>query len=263
MPLAFFTTLADPSCLLGRPDYSLLSDQSLMEILVQDAEFSLPNVFKDNDGAFLDIDSWETIKLDADGKVIFIEFVECFGCGKLNLEAIPRSVRKFEVGNTECSGDVPFSKLCNEVRFMTLHDTWFYGSVDLTRIPRKMIRFTLSRSKFSGTLDFSNLPPTLVALDLRWNAFTGSIDISYITANIREDSFQHFQLQFYDAEPVEGMDFGIDLSKNQFEGDIIVRDLSKITDEGQFRENKSEYMRDTKGERQLLEQLLAEDDFEF
>ena len=60
----------DPS--IGRVDYSLMSDQTLMEMLIDGIDDNTKNKYKDNDGIYLDVCEWACIKCDEDQRVIEI-----------------------------------------------------------------------------------------------------------------------------------------------------------------------------------------------
>ena len=57
----------DPS--LGRVDHSLLSDQTLMEMLFDGFDDKTKNKYKDNNGMYLDVCKWSRITCDDDHRV--------------------------------------------------------------------------------------------------------------------------------------------------------------------------------------------------
>ena len=60
----------DPS--LGRLDYSLLSDQTLMEILIDGFDEKTKKRYQDERGMYLGVCEWPSIKCDCDDRVIEI-----------------------------------------------------------------------------------------------------------------------------------------------------------------------------------------------
>ena len=68
--VCFFALLltVDPS--VGRLDYSLMSDQSLMEMRIEILDDISKKKYKDNDGMYLDACDWSVIKCNGDERVI-------------------------------------------------------------------------------------------------------------------------------------------------------------------------------------------------
>jgi len=239
---------------IGRLDYGHLSDQTRMELFVADA--ATPNEFRDPDGFFLEIDRWPGLGFNS-GAVSSIGFYEQLGNGRLQFEALPPTIRKISIGITECTGEVPWGKLSNAIRYLTLFEANFHGSVDLTVAPRELYSLILENTRFSGTLDFGCLPDNLIVLLVTGNAFTGRVDIQPIETDICEVTYEHLEIAWGMLVPNLHMPFGIDVRNNQFSGDILVRNVEVVTDEGQFSGNACGFLVDTKGGRKAINGSLG------
>ena len=55
---------------LGRLDYSLLSDQALMEMLIEGFDDETKKKYQDDHGMYLDVCEWPNITCDEDESVI-------------------------------------------------------------------------------------------------------------------------------------------------------------------------------------------------
>jgi len=231
---------------VGRVDYSLLSDQSLLELFI--ANVDTRNSFRNTEGDYLDIHDWDGVTL-RDDNVFAIDFFRRFGEGTLNFEAIPTTARKVSIRVASCTGTVPWEKLSDEIRYWSLFDSPFEGTVDLTVLPRQLITFEVVMTNFSGTLDFGQLPQGLVMLQLSRNKFTGRADLRPIQKPICGITDAHYDLSWNLGTPTESMGFGINLSCNGFEGDVLVRDVHQVLDMGKFEALPTRYMVDDTGER--------------
>ena len=81
----------DPS--LGRVDYSLFSDQTLMEMFIDGFDDETNQRYIDNDGMYLDVCKWSCITCDDDGRVFVILLDNENICGSLELCYVPPKVK--------------------------------------------------------------------------------------------------------------------------------------------------------------------------
>ena len=236
---------------LGRLDYSLLPQQALMELFI--ANVDCEGAFEDEHENFLDIAEWEGVTVSPyDGTVIALFFEGIFQDGTLDFAAIPESAVTITIGMSPCTGTVPWEKLYGGVIYLSLYHCGFHGTVDLTVLPRGLIKLDLVGSNFSGTLNFCRLPKNPIYLNVAANALTGRVDLRPIAKTIDEITADHENLIVTRKIPPPDMPLGIDLSRNKLEGDILVTDISGITDSGQFRGLQSKSMVDEKGTTRLL-----------
>eukprot|EP00009_Paramoeba_aestuarina_P002824 CAMPEP_0201522500 /NCGR_PEP_ID=MMETSP0161_2-20130828/17762_1 /ASSEMBLY_ACC=CAM_ASM_000251 /TAXON_ID=180227 /ORGANISM="Neoparamoeba aestuarina, Strain SoJaBio B1-5/56/2" /LENGTH=226 /DNA_ID=CAMNT_0047921359 /DNA_START=102 /DNA_END=782 /DNA_ORIENTATION=+ len=208
-------------------------------------------VFQDSDGSFLDINEWEGLQVIENGTVEVINHVSLVDLkgGYFDFACLPRKIVKVCIAETGCAGTVSWKELPDSIKYFTLGDDAFYGTVDLTALPTRLYTFCLEYTQFSGTLDFSSLPPDLVLLHLAANKFEGRIDLRSISRNICGSTSEHLSIEFEMLEPRPGMEFSINLAKNNFDGDIFVKDVDKVAVAQQFEELMSEYLVDDKGGR--------------
>mmetsp|Transcript_22564 Transcript_22564/g.35088 ORF Transcript_22564/g.35088 Transcript_22564/m.35088 type:complete len:254 (-) Transcript_22564:66-827(-) len=222
---------------VGKVDTSLLPDQTLMELFIGSSQ-SL-EAFQNADGDFQEFSSWTDVLLDTDGRPTKIYFDRCpeyKGLLKMRFEFIPSSVWLISFELIEYQSTLEFSTVPGTVRYFNGWRNRMYGTVDLTSLPGEIRVLSLGRNSFSGTLDFTMLPLHLDALELRENSFSGTIDLRGIERCI--SSLNHDRIQAIQDEEDElpgKDDLGIDLQRNNFEGDIFVRNLKNILKTEPFR----------------------------
>ena len=97
----------DPS--LGRVDYSFLSDQTLMEILIERFHDETKGECQENNGIYLDVCEWSCIKCDDDDRVIRIERDSENISGSIDLCYVPPKVKVLQIsswGKRQLTGSV-------------------------------------------------------------------------------------------------------------------------------------------------------------
>ena len=182
----------DPS--LGRLDYSLLSDQSLMEMLVGGLSKTVKKLFQDDSEMFLDVCDWDGVQCDNNANVTSVRIDECDGpialefipprvgvfhmragslSGTLSTSALPKGMEYFAISTNNFGGTVDFTSLPEGMRLLCLQRNKFSGSAALDSLPSALERLYIQQNHFSGSLNLKNLPPNLHYLDASTNAFTG------------------------------------------------------------------------------------------
>ena len=204
---------ADPH--LGRVDYSSLSDQTLMEMLLNGFDEDAQKQFQDEHGMYLDVCQWTFVTCDDAENVIKISQIEgtsgvlSLSCipskvkrvdlsydilfdisgkkltGSIYLEHLPQSTTNLCVSYHHLSGSVDLTQLPRQMEELHLQKNLFTGSVDLTRLPQCMMALYLQQNQFTGSVDWTNLPQSLQHLGLGNNQFTGSVDLSKLPQNMR------------------------------------------------------------------------------
>ena len=215
----------DPS--LGRLDYYTMSDQSLMEMLVDGMYISKKQRFMDSNGNFRDISEWKyslwnkwlTCENDRVTKIAFqdekftvkqfpFEFIpglvgtfiasRCNLKGTLDTSLLPRALRRLKITHSELTGSIDCKGLPQTLMFMEISDNAFDGSLVLSDLPDGLTEFFVPRNHLSGGISFDNLPSALAILDLSENKLTGPISINALPPKVGR----------------------IDLSWNNFSGDL-------------------------------------------
>ena len=149
--ILFFQT-ADESY-LSRLDYDHLSEQALMETMIND--FESKEYFQDDNGNYKDFDEWVGVYVDAETGLISIIWDALFQRveNRIHLEWAPRNLH---ILRCAC---------CKLV-----------STLDLSRIPEAFEELNLNSNNLKGTLDFSGVPNGLQHLDIKKNGFTGSFE---------------------------------------------------------------------------------------
>ena len=196
--------LAADTSALGRIDYTTLSQQAMMEFLVQNQpgeRFCFPGSTH-----FADVDQWEGVTI-TDGVVTKIEWNHIGRPrGTIDMRWIPPSVvylelsgftvENFDVGNFPrnlcyvCMYWCAIGTTIDTPRLPPLLKTlWFVdsgikGTLDCTKLPPGLTRVNVSKNMLTGSVDLTSLPPALELLDLSNNNFQGALDLSHIAHNL-------------------------------------------------------------------------------
>ena len=97
MPALQLFLTADPS--LGRADYILFSDQTLMEMLIEGFDEEAKKKYKENEGMYLDVCKWPCIRCDKDERVTGIDINSGNVRGSLELCYAPPKIRVLKVSS--------------------------------------------------------------------------------------------------------------------------------------------------------------------
>ena len=82
---------------LGRVDYSSMSDQTLMEMLIDGFDAKTRRRYKDSDGMYLDVCEWSNIKCDDDQRVIEIDIENKNSSGSVEFFYVPPKVNAVNI----------------------------------------------------------------------------------------------------------------------------------------------------------------------
>mmetsp|Transcript_7099 Transcript_7099/g.10732 ORF Transcript_7099/g.10732 Transcript_7099/m.10732 type:complete len:263 (-) Transcript_7099:53-841(-) len=260
LSFGFFVRSVDPSA-LGRPDKASLSDQTLMELLVQDVLEK--SEFIGSDGAFKDVSDWDRVTTDENERVTNIQFDALSSTGDFHLEWLPLSVLVCNVEGNGWDGTIEWSALPAGLRIFSAFDNKLHGSLPIPDVPRAMWVLLLGRNFLSGTLDLTLLPPDLEMLELSYNQFFGTISLVNIQKRITAIDFDRLDVLERSGEKTDGeWHFGCDFCNSGIEGDIQVFDVSLVEDMQVFSRLKSQQLvdvsgntRDTRDRRKRSEQL--------
>ena len=181
MPSSIVLFCADTQ--LERLDYSLMSDQSLMEMLICDFGEEAKQQFQDSDGLFLDVCEWSFVSCDSDENVIKVKKTSGMS-GSASLSHMPAKVRTFQMKDGGLFGTLETATLPRCLREFDIHKNKFYGSVDLTALPAAIIKCIISDNSFSGSINLTKLPATLNELYVSYNRFSGTLSLSNLPRNL-------------------------------------------------------------------------------
>ena len=180
---------------LGHVDYRSLSDQTLMELLIEGFDESSKKIYQDKDGVYLDVCEWHCVKCDDAGMVV--EVVDCSRrkvsgplalcylppklriltmdfkglTGSVDLAHLPGSLTELELENNELTGSIDLTQLPPYMEILNLGSNRFEGSIDLTRLPERMESLFLDDNRLTGSFIATNLPHSLEEIDASRNQF--------------------------------------------------------------------------------------------
>ena len=216
------TLTVDPS--LGRLSYESLSDQALMEMLIEGTADSTKRHFQDNNGAYLDVCEWSGTTCDASDNVVSFAIKEgnrwniqfdgtlaleylpknllfLFMCntnsissGTLQTALLPSKLRRFCVTRHKLSGTVDMTALPKHLQLFSIKENVFSGSCDLRNLPENIESVNVSENNFSGSLHLDKLPSALIHLFVQKNEFTGGVDLENLPKALEELDISDTQL---------------------------------------------------------------------
>ena len=134
---------------LGRVGYSLFSDQTLMEMLVDGFDDETKEEYQDNHGMYLDVCGWSCIKCDDDERVVQIELGSETLSGSLELCYVPPKVKVLDI-SSRLTGSVDLRQLPDEMSKLHLNNSQLTGEIDLTQLPDGMYDLYLSSNQLTG-----------------------------------------------------------------------------------------------------------------
>ena len=265
----------DPA--LGRLDYESLSDQALMEMLVDKLHPRQKTMLQDAHGNYKDACEWTEVRC-MDGLVdkIFLGY-SCFTdkhfCfelvppltkslsvtemqleGTLDTANLPLGLHYFSVSGNKLEGPIDFQKFPRELQEIRLSANAFTGSITIADFPDTLVDFHASGNHFSGELSLNDLPTGMKNFDVRNNDLMGSLHIDHLPPTLRlldlaENSFSgDFRL----LEIPPNLDF-ISTRKNLLSGKIV---LGETSDPAAFHFESITAIVDTNGEKHKLEDAM-------
>ena len=166
----------DPS--LGRADYSTLSDQTLMEMLIGGFDEEAKKEYQDIDAMFLDVCEWPGIECDDDERVVEIEIDSRHILGSLELSYAPPKAEVLSISSwarSKLTGSVDLARLPEATESLCLDGNRLTGELDLTKLPDIMEYLSFNNNEFSGEVDLTQFPIGMKYLYLSDNQLTGSL----------------------------------------------------------------------------------------
>ena len=219
----------DPS--LGRVNYSLLSDQTLMEMLIEDLDDEAKKRYQDNEGMYLDVCKWSFVTCDDDERVIEMGADSSVISGSIHLSFVPPKVKVLKIKppwtGGKLTGSVDLAHLPRGVRAIDLRNNELTGEVDLTHLPESIEKLYLGRNQLTGGIDLTQLPGRMDYLSLNNNQLTGGVDLTQLPDEMEELYLNNnrFTGEIDLAHLPVGMQF-LFLENNQLSGPFVIKRLT-------------------------------------
>ena len=241
----------DPS--LGKVDYSLMSDQTLMEMLIEGFDTESKKKYQDTDGMYLDVCTWPWVICDDNERVIGIRITRFYLYGSLELCYVPPKVKVLAIcvlgksGLTESidltrvpdgmeeldlrshklTGEVDLTQLPDGMERLYLNNNQLTGGIDLTQLPSGMQMLYLDDNQFTGEVDLTRMPEGMVWLYLNHNQLTGGIDLTHLPAGMGHIYLSNNRLsgEIDLTELPDGM-VGLYLENNHLSGSLVIKKLT-------------------------------------
>ena len=244
---ALFVSI-DPS--LGRVDYSLFSDQTLMEMFIEGFDDETKKKYKNNDGMYRYACEWSSVKCDDEQRVIEIDIDSrglsgslelCYAPPKLErlmistwrgeskltgsavLKQLPDGMKDISIENNQLTGEVDLINLPDGMKYLQLDNNLFTGEVDLTQLPKIMKWLSLQANELSGEIDLTQLQDGMEDLHLNKNHFTGNVVLTHLPKGMQKLLLQNNLLSgsVIIKRLPQGMEM-IDLRDNNFNAIAVV-----------------------------------------
>ena len=199
----------DPS--LGRLDYESLSDQALMEMLIDQMCFKEKNYFQDENGNYKDVSEWPGVQCSDsdDDRVVEIELygltfsakqfpfnfippmVSYFGASQSNLQGtleashLPSKLTALYISHNKLHGPLNFAKFPRQMGTLYMGANKFCGSLRLSDLPRSLTHFSAANNQFCGEISLNDLPQAMEFFDVSNNMLTGPVHIERLPQGIK------------------------------------------------------------------------------
>ena len=218
------TALMSVDSALRRLDYDLLSDQTLMEMLIDGMDIEEKSFYQDESGNFLDTCEWpgvECTESESDDDRVVKIILNCmtFSAKQFPFNFIPPMVSYFDATNSNVHGTLETSHLPPKLTVLFISFNKLHGPLNLANFPRQMELIEISGNKFCGSLQLADLPHSLKDFSAECNQFSGEISLNdlppametlLLSENLLTGSINIERLP-------QGMN-SINLSKNSFLG---------------------------------------------
>ena len=159
---------------LGRLDFSSLTQQAQMEILVAGfAPETKRRFYEKRSENFKDACDWSWVKCDAANNITKFNWSRRFeNTGTIDLAFVPETVTDLQFAEISAS-----------------------GFLDVEKLPQvlKILRFAFNEIR--GSVNCAKLPPELEIFDGNCNLLTGSLDLHLMPATVKEFLVQHNHME--------------------------------------------------------------------
>ena len=219
----------DPS--LGRLEYSLLSDQTLMEMLIEGFDDDTKKMYQDNHGMYLDVCEWSCVTCDDEQRATEISMLSNSVNGSLELRHLPPKVQFcniFSFSSNRLTGEIDSAQLPRGMKSLTLINNQITGEIKLAQLPEGMKQLDLRSNQLTGGIDLTQMPEGMKQLSLQNNQLTGEIDLTQLPEGMSGLYLENNQLTGeVDLTQLPGGLYSLNLGDNQLSGEI---DLTQLPD---------------------------------
>ena len=180
--MLFLCIAADAS--IGRFDRNSLSDQTLMELFVEDLPEKEKYRLQDEEDDFKDIAHWEMVKLNDFHRVTSIQTERELG-GSLNFAYVPPLCLEIVAESASLLGTIETSALPDGLQLLSIRNNSLRGTFGFERLPQQMKYVDIYQNDFSGSAVLDNLPAALEDLDLSFNNFDGTVSLDLLPQTLQ------------------------------------------------------------------------------
>ena len=234
-----------------------LSDQTLMEMLIEHMKICPSEKFRDETGAYKEVCKWPGVQCNGRRRVNHIWWFDRFlketvlrGTvgfrfmpqltrnfvihasdersryslfGTIDTAALPRGLTTFFIPFQRFHGTVDFQRLPLGLDSLRIQDNRFEGSIHLNNLPKKLKQLHANENRFSGSIFLKSLPDTLESLNASHNQLFGSLCLRNLPRALEELKLENNS--FSGSVCFESLPDGlkaIDLSSNSLRGEFVL-----------------------------------------
>ena len=236
-----FAALLSVDPALGRLDYHSLSDQALMEMLIDGMKDTYKEYYQDTNGNILDIFDWPGVELDSDDvhvKSIDFQYRQ-FTDKPFPFQYIPNRVEDFEAEEVNFHGTLDTAILPPHLRSINVSENKLHGPFCIKDLPQTLIHIYIGGNKFSGSLKLSDLRDTVALFQADHNDFIGEVSLSDLPSHMEDLCLDNNKLSgsIRIEKLPECMDY-IGLSNNAFTGDFTFLAMPRVPIKMDIRKNQ-------------------------
>ena len=166
-----------------------LSDQTLMEALIQETYDDFKQLFQYPSGRYLPVCRWLGVKCNGRRQVVEIvseEFPYIDYQSILDISFLPPHIKSCHLPEGgDFFGKVETQALPSSLESLKISSNSFHSTFDFCRLPAKMGTLNISNNMLSGSCNLTNLPKYLVELDTSKNFFAGTIALDRLPRCLR------------------------------------------------------------------------------
>ena len=211
---------------IGRFDISSLSDQTLMEMLVEGmGEYSQQD-YKDENGDFKYVCEWGAYTC-TDGRVTDVYFNHrTFHFEQFPFEYAPPLAKRISIQNGNLHGTLDTSTLPPKLVNFIVCRNKLHGPLNFQSFPRTLCHINIASNNFCGSCALADLPDGLGLFRANFNKFSGELALEKLPREICEIELRRNELsgsiRIEKFPPMTSSNLLIDLRTNHFVGDVVI-----------------------------------------